>query len=66
MRDLAAERPPEFAKQVLPEEKKLLESVLEASLGASRKKPAAKKKAAAAPRKRARPRGTVDRLQPPF
>jgi hypothetical protein len=66
MRDLAAERPPEFGKQVLPEEKKLLEHVLEASLGASRKKPAAKKKAAAAPRKRARPGRTVERLQPPF
>jgi hypothetical protein len=59
MRDLAAERPVDFTKQVLPEEKKLLESLLESSLGASRKKPAAKKpaakkKAPAAPRKRPR------------
>jgi len=64
MRDLAAERPPEFTRQVLPEEKKLLEQLLEASLGASRKKPAAKKKAAAAPRKRAHSGRTVDRLHP--
>ena len=55
MRDLAAERPPEFTKQTLPEEKKLLEQLLETSLGASRKKPAAKKKTAT-PGKSTRPK----------
>jgi hypothetical protein len=49
MRDLASERPAEFPKTILPAEKKLLEEILETSLGASRKRPAAKK--AAAPRK---------------
>ncbi len=43
MRDLAAARPPEFGKTVLPKEKKLLEQILESSLGATRKKPAAKR-----------------------
>jgi hypothetical protein len=42
MRDLAAERPEEFSKTILPGEKKLLEQILEASLGATRKKAAAK------------------------
>ena len=42
MRALAAERPAEFSKVLLPAEKKLLEQVLEASLGVARKKPAAK------------------------
>jgi hypothetical protein len=42
-RFLAAERPSEFTKTILPEEKKLLEQILELSLGASRKKPATKK-----------------------
>jgi tetratricopeptide (TPR) repeat protein len=42
MRDLAAERPPEFSKAILPGEKKVLEQILEASLGATRKKAAAK------------------------
>jgi tetratricopeptide (TPR) repeat protein len=42
MRDLAAERPPEFSKTILPGEKKVLEQILEASLGATRKKAAAK------------------------
>lgn len=46
MRDLVAERPADFTKQVLPEEKKLLEEILEASLGTPRKKPGAKKPAA--------------------
>jgi hypothetical protein len=45
MRDLAARRPGEFSKMVLPSEKKLLEGVLEASLGVTRKKAAAKKTA---------------------
>ncbi|HWC96674.1 MAG TPA: hypothetical protein VG456_07990 [Candidatus Sulfopaludibacter sp.] len=54
MRDLAAQRPAEFGKQVLPEEKKLLEQVLESSLGTARKKPAPRvKKAAGAPKKKA-------------
>jgi hypothetical protein len=43
MRDLAAERPANFSKVMLPAEKKLLEQVLETSLGVSRKKAAAKK-----------------------
>jgi hypothetical protein len=55
MRDLAAERPPEFSKTILPGEKKVLEQILEASLGATRKKagpkaaPKAKKPAAKRP-----------------
>ncbi|HMD70068.1 MAG TPA: hypothetical protein VKF41_01925 [Bryobacteraceae bacterium] len=56
MRDLAAERPPDFTRAILPAEKKLLEQILETSLGASRKKPATRKAAAkkpAAPRKKA-------------
>lgn len=48
MRELAADRPAEFTKVMLPPEKKLLEQILETSLGASRKKPARK---TAAPRK---------------
>jgi hypothetical protein len=52
MLDLAAERPAEFTKVILPAEKKLLEHVLEASLGASRKKTTAKKSGPAAARKR--------------
>ncbi|SPE35786.1 conserved hypothetical protein [Candidatus Sulfopaludibacter sp. SbA6] len=53
VRDLASRRPPEFPKVILPAEKKLLEEVLEASLGVARKKPAAKraKSAAKAPAK---------------
>ena len=51
MRDLAAERPPEFSKAILPGEKKVLEGILETSLGASRKRPAAK----AAPKGRKTP-----------
>ena len=39
MRDLAAARPPEFTRNVLPAEKKLLEGILETALGVSRKKP---------------------------
>ncbi len=54
MRDLAAQRPEEFPKVILPAEKKLLEHILETSLGASRRKPGAKK--AAAPRKIAAPK----------
>ena len=57
MRDLAAERPAEFQKVILPAEKQLLEEVLQTALGVSRKKPAAKRtkaavKKAAAPRKK--------------
>ena len=47
MRDLAAERPAEFNKVMLPAEKKLLEEMLEKGLGVSRRKPAAKKPAGA-------------------
>jgi tetratricopeptide (TPR) repeat protein len=59
MRDLAAQRPPDFTKTMLPAEKKLLEQILETSLGVSRKKPAARKAAArkpAAPRKKSAPK----------
>ena len=59
MRDLAAQRPPDFTKVVLPGEKKLLEQILETSLGVTRKKPAARKAAAArpaAPRRKAAPK----------
>jgi len=66
MRDLAAQRPPDFTKAVLPAEKKLLEQILETSLGASRKKPAARKAAAkkpAAPRKRAAPKPRTPRTE---
>jgi hypothetical protein len=57
MRDLAAERPAEFQKVILPAEKKLLEEVLQTALGVSRKKPAAKRakttvKKAVMPRKK--------------
>jgi hypothetical protein len=48
MRDLAGRRPAEFPKVILPAEKILLEQVLEASLGTSRKKPAAKRAKTAA------------------
>jgi hypothetical protein len=54
MRDLAAKRPQDFTKVILPAEKKLLEQILESSLGASRKKATTKK--AAAPRKKAAPK----------
>ncbi len=57
MRDLAAERPAEFQKVILPAEKQLLENVLQTALGVARKKPAAKKpktavKKTASPRKK--------------
>jgi len=45
MQALAAKRPDNFNRVVKAEEKKLLESVLETSLGVQRKKPAAKKAA---------------------
>jgi hypothetical protein len=50
-----AERPDKFNRAILPAEKKLLESLLEQSLGVTRKKPAVKKAAAkkAAPKKAA-------------
>ncbi len=51
MRDLAAQRPAEFSKTVLPSEKKLLDQILETSLGVSRKKRTATKKPAK-PRKK--------------
>lgn len=44
IQELAAERPANFTKVMLPAEKKLLEQILETSLGASRKKPAAKRR----------------------
>lgn len=45
MQALAAKRPENFNRVMKPEEKKLLEAVLESSLGVQRKKPAAKKAA---------------------
>lgn len=45
MQALAAKRPENFARVVKPEEKQLLESVLESALDVQRKKPAAKKTA---------------------
>jgi hypothetical protein len=57
MRELAAARPAEFSRNVLPAEKKLLEQVLESALGVSRKKTVAKKPAAKkAPAKKAPPK----------
>ncbi len=56
MRALAGKRPEKFGKVVLPSEKKLLEELLERSLGVNRKKPAVKKvavKKASPPGKRA-------------
>ncbi len=53
MRDLAVERPEEFGKVVLPAEKKLLEQVLEAALGVSRKKKPTAKRASPPAGKRA-------------
>jgi hypothetical protein len=47
MQKLAGRRPAEFSKVMTPAEKKLLESILEQSLGVARKKPAVRKKAAA-------------------
>jgi hypothetical protein len=58
MRDLAAQRPPDFAKALLPPEKKLLEAVLESALGVTRKKAAAKR-APAAKKKPAAPKKSV-------
>ncbi len=53
MQTLAAKRPDNFNRVVKAEEKKLLESILETSLGVQRKKPGAKKAVAkkAAPKK---------------
>lgn len=57
MQKLVDKRPEKFTKTVLPAEKKLLEEILERSLGVTRRKPAPRKAAAkkktAAPRKRA-------------
>jgi hypothetical protein len=64
LRTLAMKRPDKFGKVVMPAEKKLLEEVLERSLGVTRAKPAAKKaatKKAAAPRKRTTPTKTAKR-----
>jgi hypothetical protein len=51
MQKLVAERPEKFTKMVMPAEKKLLEEMLERSLGVVRKKPAARKSVAKAPAK---------------
>ncbi len=55
LQKLASKRPEKFSKVILPAEKKLLEDILERSLGVTRRKPAARKtvaKKSAAPRKR--------------
>lgn len=66
MRDLAAQRPEKFNRVIQPSEKKLLEELLERSLGATRKKAAAKKaaKKTAAPKKAAAPKKRVARRPP--
>jgi hypothetical protein len=46
MQQLASRRPAEFTKVMTPSEKKLLEAILEQSLGITRKKPAVRKAAA--------------------
>ncbi|MDQ6678580.1 MAG: hypothetical protein M3Z09_14940 [Acidobacteriota bacterium] len=57
MQKLADRRPPDFSKVITPSEKKLLETILEQSLGATRKKPVPRKAAAKkGPVKRSRPR----------
>jgi hypothetical protein len=56
MRDLAAQRPEDFGKVILPAEKKLLEQVLEAALGVSRKKKPAAKRSPTANKRPGRPR----------
>ena len=55
MQELAGERPDEFGKVILPAEKRVLEQLLEAALGVSRKKKAAAKRAPTG-RKPGRPR----------
>jgi len=49
LRELASKRPDKFSKVVMPAEKKLLEEILERSLGVTRRKPAARKAAAKKP-----------------
>jgi tetratricopeptide (TPR) repeat protein len=56
MQKLASRRPPEFTKVMTPSEKKLLESILEQSLGITRKKPAARKGTATKKQSVKRPR----------
>ncbi len=64
MQKLVEKRPEKFTKTVLPAEKKMLEEILERSLGVARRKPAPRKTAAkrkaAAPRKRV-PKGESGR-----
>ena len=58
MQKLAAQRPAEFTKVMTPAEKKLLESILEQSLGVARKKPATRKAVAKKKAPAKRPRKT--------
>jgi hypothetical protein len=61
-----AERPDKFNRAILPAEKKLLESLLEQSLGVTRKKPAAKKATAKkATPKKAAPKKTAPKKPKP-
>ncbi len=67
MQTLAAKRPDNFNRVVKPEEKKLLEQLLESSLGVQRKAPAAKKAAAKkAAAKKAAAKKTTARKGPDF
>lgn len=66
LRDLAARRPAEFNKVILASEKKLLEEVLESSLGVTRRKPAAKRAKPAAKSPAKTPAKKPPKPPPPF
>ncbi len=61
MQKLVAERPEKFTKTVTPAEKKLLEEMLERSLGVTRRKPAVKRAPAV---KKAAPKAAVKKAVP--
>ncbi len=69
MQKLVEKRPEKFTKTIMPAEKKLLEDILERSLGVTRRKPAPRKatakKKTAAPRKPA-PKKTERNTKPYF
>jgi hypothetical protein len=62
MQALVATRPENFNRVIKPEEKELLQAVLESALGVQRKKPAAKK---AAPKKTAAKKTTAKKQAAP-
>ncbi len=68
LQQLVSRRPDKFTKVVTPAEKKLLEEILERSLGVARRKPAPRKTAAkkTAPRRKAPPNRTKDYGSPHF